>query len=121
MRTTIGRDWESDCLGNSSQPASARWIGVSADTTAPAAGDTTLTAEIVGGGFTRAVGTYAHTGSTSTYTISLTFTAASTATLFKYGLFNAITSGTLCFESAIPNTPTLVSGDTMSVVATVSL
>ena len=121
MRTTIGRDFCADVMGNSSQPVSARWIGVSADTTAPAAGDTTLAAEIVGGGFTRAVGIYAHTGSTATYTISLTFTAASTATLFKYGLFNAVTSGTLCFESAIPNTPTLVSGDTMAVVATISI
>jgi hypothetical protein len=108
-------------MANASQPVSARWIGLTADATAPAAGDTTLSGEIVGGGFTRAVGTYAHTGSTASYTVSLTFTAASTATISKMGVFNAVTSGTLVFESLVANSPTLVSGDTLTVVSTVSL
>src|ERR1035437_9963338 len=98
-------------MGSSSQPAAGRWLGLTADSTAPAAGDTTLTGELSSGGFTRMVGTYAHTPGTNIYTISGTFTASATATISKEGVFSAISSGTLIYESLEPNAPTLVSGD----------
>lgn len=121
LRTTVGRDWQADVMGNSVQPASGRWLGLTSDTTAPAAGDTTLTAEIAAGGFTRMLGTYAHTGSTSSYTITGTFTASSTATIAKEAVFSAIISGTMIFESLEPSAPTLVGGDTLTQTVTVSI
>ena len=121
LRTTVGLDWQAAVMGSSSQPASSRWLGLTSDSTAPAAGDTTLTAELAAGGFTRMVGTYAHTPGASTYTISGTFTASSTATISKEGVFSAISSGTLIFESLEPSAPTLVSGDQLTQTVTVSI
>lgn len=121
LRTNVGRDWQSDVMGNSSQPASGRWLGLSTDTTAPAATDTSLTGEITTGGLGRALGTYAHTTGTATYTISNTFTSSATFTVQKEAVFNAISSGTMIFESLEPNPPTLVSGDTLTQTVTVSI
>lgn len=122
LRTTVGADWQADVMGNSTQPASARWIGLTTNASAASAASTTLTSEIASGGLTRAVGTYAHTASTSSYTITVTFTASATHTaVHRAGLFNAISSGTLVFETVLSSDVTLVSGDTLTITWTVNI
>jgi hypothetical protein len=106
------------------QPAGMAYLAVTSDAVAPGAGDTTLASEATTNGFSRVAGTYAHTGGTNTFTISNTFTASGTLTVNKEAMFNsgyvASPSGTMGFESAEPNPPTLVSGDTLAQTVTVT-
>lgn len=110
-----------------SRPAAGNYIALTANSTAPSAGDTTLTAEIAtgGGGLIRATGTYAHTTGAATYTLTKTFTAngsdALPVTVAKVGVFNASSAGTLVFESLL--SPTAVfsaSGDNTTITVTVT-
>ncbi len=122
LRTTVGLDWQADVMGNSTQPVSARWIALTTNATAPAAGDTTLTGEITTGGLGRAAGTYAHTAGVASYTISNTFTASATHTaVAKAGLFTAITTGTMAFSTLLSSTASLESGDTLAITWTINL
>lgn len=122
LRTTAGLNWQADVMGNSSQPASARWIGLTVNTGAPAAGDTTLTGEIASGGLSRVAGTYAHTADATSYTITASWTASATHTaVHKAGLFNAVSAGTLCFETNLNADATLASGDQLQVTWTVNI
>jgi hypothetical protein len=71
LLTNAGKDMiAAQIAGSASATAVAKWVALTANTTAPAAGDTTLTGEITtgGGGLIRKTGTYAHTGGTATYT-----------------------------------------------------
>src|SRR5215467_475537 len=119
MLTNAGKDMIASQLANTStQAAACNYIALTANNGAPAAGDTTLTGEIVtgGGGLVRAQGAYAHSGGTNTLTVSKTFTANGSdslpVTVAKYGLFNAASVGTLGFESLFAATATLsASGD----------
>jgi len=122
LRTTAGLDWQADVMGNATQPASARWIGLTVNTTAPAAGDTTLTGEITTGGLGRAAGTYAHTPGATSYTITASWTASGTHTaVHKAGLFNAASGGTMAFETNLNADATLASGDQLQVTWTVNI
>ena len=122
LRTTAGLNWQADVMGNATQPVSARWIGLTTNATAPAAGDTTLTGEIAAGGLSRAVGTYAHTADATSYTIQATWTATATHTaVAKAGLFNASSAGTMAFETLLNATATLASGDQLQVTWTVNI
>lgn len=122
LRTTVGADWQADVMGNATQPASARWIGLTTNTTAPAAGDTTLTGEIASGGLSRVAGTYAHTAGTSSYTITASWTASATHTaVHKAGLFNAASGGTMAFTTNLNADATLASGDQLQVTWTVNI
>lgn len=115
MLTTTGRDFVAkQVAGAASATAVAKFVAVTANATAPAAGDTTLTAEITtaGGGLIRQTGIYAHTGGTATFTITSTFTAngsdALPVTLAKRGIFDQLAvGGTLVYESLITPTATL--------------
>lgn len=122
LRTTVGIDWVADSLGKSaSRPAVAEYIGLTENATAPAAGDTTLTSEIATGGLTRAIATYAHTGSATSYTLSKTFTASSAFTAVqKAGLFNASSSGTMAFENTFTATALAIS-DQLTVQWTINI
>ena len=120
LRTTAGIDWQSAVMGSASQPAAMRYIALTADSAAPAAGDTTLASELSTSGMSRVLATYAHTAGANTFTQSNTFTATGTVTINKEGLFNASSVGTLGFESAEPSPPTLVSGDTLTETITVT-
>lgn len=107
MRTNAGRDLTAAVLGDTASNgtgayASACYIALSADTTAPALTDTTLAGEITTGTLARAQGIYAHTLGSSSYTVSKTFTADEAVTLAKVGLFNAASGGTVMFESLLP-------------------
>lgn len=122
LRTTVGADWQADVMGNATQPVSARWIALTTNATAPAAGDTTLATEISTGGLTRAVGAYTHTASTASYKITNTFTASATHTaVAKAGLFTAITGGTLAFTTLLSSTATLAINDTLTIEWTVNI
>lgn len=103
----------------------ARYIGLTTDTVAPAAGDTVLTSEITTGGLARALGTYAHTGAATSYTLSKTFSATAAFTaVHKAGLFTASTlaaAGILAFESVLNADATLASGDSLALTWTVNI
>jgi len=103
--------------------APARFIAVTENATAPADGDTALAGELSAGGFIRATAAYAHTNGASTYTLTITFTSsdASARTIQKVGVFNAATTGTMVFETAVPSPPTLVSGDQLTITETVTI
>ena len=102
-------------------------MALTANATAAAAGDTTLTAEIAtaGGGLLRKQATYAHTVGTGTYTLTAVYTTngsdALPVTVNKYGIFNASTVGTLVFESIITAATLSASGDQLTVTVTVTM
>ncbi len=129
MRTNAGADHQvATSYGTSAQPAAANYIALTANSTAPAAGDTTLTGEITtgGGGLIRAQATYAHTNGTNTATLTKTFTANGSdslpVTLAKIGVFNASSSGTLVFETLLPATAVMSqSGDAATITETVTV
>lgn len=125
MITNAGKDFQSLQMFSTTPGANgANYIALTANATAPAAGDTALTGEFAAasGGLIRAQGTYAHTAGTGTTTITKTFTAnandGASNTVNKAGLFNAASTGTLVLETLVPSPPTLVSGDSVAVTWT---
>ncbi len=133
MRVNSGTDHQARVMADHASNgtgsyASGSFIGLTANASAPAAGDTTLTGEIVtaSGGLIRAQGAYAHTNGTNTYTLSKTFTTNGNdslpVTIAKIGTFNAVTSGTMCFETLLSSTATLSAvSDQLTVTQTVTL
>jgi hypothetical protein len=128
--TNAGKDMIASAIGDrsGSRAAVADYIALTANATAPSASDTTLTAEIAtgGGGLIRATATYAHTGSTATYTLTKVFTANGSdslpVTIAKVGIFNASSSGALVWETLLGTTATLsASGDSLTITETVTL
>lgn len=133
LRVDAGKDFQSRVMADTASNgtgsyAAANYMALTANATAPAAGDTTLTAEIAtaGGGLLRAQAAYAHTAGASTYTLIKTFTAngsdALPVTVAKIGIFNASAAGTMAFETLLSATATLtVSGDQLQVTETVTI
>ena len=128
MRTNAGADFQARVMGDGGAAGAgtgtmrpADYIGLTANSTAPAAGNTTLTGEITVGTLARAQATYAHTNGTNTYTLTRTFTSDQSVTIAKIGVFNASTGGTLVFETLLNATATLVSGDQLQITETVTL
>ena len=127
LETNAGKDWRAGIMGSASG-SPANYVGLTANATAPAAGDTTLTAEIAtaGGGLIRKQGTYAHTAGTASFTLTTTFTANGTdvlpVTIAKRGVFTAATSGTMSYEALVSPTATLsASGDQLTLTDTFNL
>lgn len=125
MITNAGKDFQSrvmfDTASNGTGSyAAANYIALTENATAPAAGDTVLTGELTANGLQRAQATYAHTNGTGTTTLTKTFTSTdpTARTINKGGLFNAASAGTLVLETAVPNPPSLVSGDSVAVTWT---
>jgi hypothetical protein len=113
--TNAGRDFVAKQVsGAASATAVAKWVGITANATAPAAGDTSLTGEIAtaGGGLIRQVAVYAHTIGTASWTLTSTFTVNGSdtglpVTIAKRGIFDQLAvGGTLVYESLV--TPTAV-------------
>jgi hypothetical protein len=104
--------------------ASARFMGLTTNASAPAASDTTLTSEITSGGCGRALATYAHTMGAATFTLQKTFSVTSTFTaIHKMGLFACLTSAgadPVLFESALNVDATVANGDSLTVTDTVT-
>jgi hypothetical protein len=130
LKTNAGNDFQAKQMagGTASATAVAKWVALTANTTAPAATDTTLTAEITtgGGGLIRTVGVYAHTTSAANYTLTTTFTANGSdslpVTIGKRGVFDAASAGNLVFTTLVLPTATLsASGDVLTLTDTVSL
>lgn len=102
----------------------APWLALTSDATAPTSADTVLTSELTTNGFTRGVGTYAHTAAATTYTLQRLFTATGTSTINKeavFGAANTTAGGVMPFESAETSPPTLVSGDTLTQTVTITI
>lgn len=102
----------------------AAWMAVTANSFSPATSDTTLAGELTSNGFSRAVGTYAHTAAASTYSLVHLWTATGTETInneAQFGACNTTAGGVMPFESAEPSPPTLVSGDTLQNTVTITI
>lgn len=102
----------------------AAWMAVTSNSFSPATSDTTLAGELTTNGFTRAVGTYAHTAAATTYTLVHLWTATGTQTInneAQFGACNTTGGGVMPFESAEPSAPTLVSGDTLTNTVTITI
>jgi hypothetical protein len=130
MLVNSGRDFVAKQLaGSASATAVAKFVAITANATAPAAGDTTLTGEITtaGGGLIRQTGVYAHTNGTATYTITSTFTAngsdALPVTIAKRGIFDQLAvGGTLVFETLVSPTATLSAvSDSLTLTDTITV
>ncbi|HET9613853.1 MAG TPA: hypothetical protein VFP22_03485 [Candidatus Limnocylindrales bacterium] len=105
--------------------APARFIGLTTDTGAAAAGDSTLASELTTNGMTRALAAYAHSASATSYTQTKTFTATgSTGAIHKAGMFTALTTtagGLMLFETVLNADATLASGDQLALTWTVNI
>lgn len=129
LKTNAGNDFQAaQMAGSASATAVAKWVAITANTTAPAAGDTSLTGEITtaGGGLVRKAGTYAHTTGAASYTLTTVFTANGSdslpVTIGKRGVFDASSAGNMVFETLVSPTATLsASGDSLTLTDTVSL
>lgn len=129
MLHNAGKDFIASALGDrsGSRAAVSDFLALTANNTAPAAADTTLTGEIAtaGGGLIRKQATYAHTTGASTYTLTATFTANATdvlpVTVNKIGVFNATTGGLMPWSSQITAAPFNASGDSATVTMTITL
>lgn len=123
LRTNAGADFQKNQMSGTAV-AVANYIAVTANATAAAATDTTLTAEETTNGLARGTGTFnaGAAGSTS-YTLTRTFTysGGSPITLAKSGMFNAASAGTMVFEAVFGSTATLVNGDQITVTWTVNI
>ncbi len=130
MLHTAGKGFVASALGDrsGSRAAAADYLALTANSTTPSAGDTTLTSEIAtaSGGLIRAQATYAHTGGASTYTLTKTFTANGNdslpVTIAKVGVFNASSSGTMAWSTLLSSTATLSAvGDSITVTETITI
>ncbi len=118
LRTNAGVNWQFNQMAGTTAGV-CTYLALSNDSSAPSATDTALAAEITSNGLARAGATPAHSGSTSSYTLTYTFTATGTQSAQKAGLFNASSSGTLCFENTF-SPVAMNSGDTLQVVWTLN-
>ena len=110
--------------------APACFMALTANTGAPASGDTALTGEITtgGGGLIRKLASYAHTAGTATYTEAATYTANGSdslpVTLHKVGMFPTLTgaTGIMVFETNMSADAVMtVSGDQVTNTQTVTI
>jgi hypothetical protein len=129
LKTNAGNDVQARQMASAGAAASAtavlKWMGLTANVTGPAAGDTTLAAEIVTAGLTRQAAALAHTTATNTYTVTGTFTAQAgdvPITVGKMGVFDALAAGNLGFTTLVSPTATLsAAGDVLTVTQTVTM
>ncbi len=126
MRTNAGRDFQARVMGDPSSTgtgayAAACYIGLSADAAAPSASNTTLPSEITGGTLARAIAAYAHVNGQATYTLTKSFTSDQAVVVRKLGVFNAVSSGTMVFETPLNAQADLQPGDTIQITETVTL
>lgn len=103
--------------------AESRFMGLTADAGAAAAGDTTLASEQTSNGLGRAKATYAK-GATGVYTLQNSFSVTGSVTVHKGALFtaaNTTAGGVMVFEAVLNADAVVVNGDTLQVTATVTL
>jgi hypothetical protein len=130
LRYNNGATWQAGIMGNPASTgtggyAPAIYMGISSDSTAPAAGDTTLVGEVTSGALIRALCTYAYTTAATSYTESKVFTSDQTITIYKCALFTVASGGSPIFGSLLQaggvNSPkSLYSGDQVGITETVN-
>lgn len=113
--------------------AAGRYMGLTADTGAASASDTSLASEILTSnaltGLGRGLATYAHTLASGTYTLQRAFGplgGSGTITVHKMGIFTANAalaspSGSMIFETVLNADAVVTVGDTLTVTETVTL
>jgi hypothetical protein len=103
----------------------ARFMGLTADASAASAASTTLTSEITTNGLNRTKGTYAHTATNATYTLSVTFSVSGgPQTVHRGGLFtaaNTTAGGILMFETVASADAIVTTSDTLNATWTVTI
>jgi len=103
----------------------ARFMGLTENAGAAAAGDTVLTGEITTGGASRAKAVYAHTDAAASYTLINTFAITATfPAIHKGGLFtaaNTTAAGVMVFEAVLNADASVINGDSLQVTATNTL
>lgn len=102
---------------------SARFMGLTADTGAAAAGDTVLATEQTANGLGRAKTAYT-AGANGVYTAVATYTVTGSVTVHKGALFtaaNTTAAGIMVFEAVLSADAIVGNGDTLTVTATVTL
>lgn len=130
LRYNNGASWQAGVMGNPSSTGTGAYapgiyMGISSDSTAPAAGDTTLVGEVTSGTLSRALATYAYTTAATSYTESKVFTSDQTITIYKCALFTAASGSAPIFGSLLTaggvNSPkSLFSGDQVGITETVN-
>jgi len=102
-----------------------RYMALTENAGAAAAGDTVLTGEITTGGASRALCAYAHTNDAATLTLQKAFSITGTfPAIHKLGLFTASTltaAGIMVFESVLNADANVINGDTLTVTDTITL
>jgi hypothetical protein len=126
VRVNTGTDHQARVMADTASTgtgsyAAANYIGLTANTSAAGATDTTLAGEVASGSLARAQAAYAHTTGAASYTLTKTFTSDQTVTIAKIGVFNAATGGTMVFESLLSATASLQSGDQVAITEVVTL
>lgn len=109
--------------GTTSRTNGFRYLGISNDGTSPAAGDTSLTAELSGNGLTRAAATVTlPTGAGTQTTVSNAFTYAgvSAQLVQKSALFDAASVGVMAHEVLFTQR-SLSTGDILTVTYTITV
>lgn len=125
MKTNAGNDFQARQMGGAASATNvAKYVALTNNNTAPAATDTTLTGEIVTAGLTRQAGTYAHTTSAASYTITTVFTAQAADVpilVRKRGIFDQVSGGLLVFSSIMTDAQLNAAGDTLTLTDTINL
>tara|TARA_R110002020_G_scaffold8222_3_gene33448 strand:+ start:12374 stop:12913 length:540 start_codon:yes stop_codon:yes gene_type:complete len=119
LLTNAGKDYFHDqCYTNTSAGGvGCRFVGLSQDSTNPAATDTNLSAgsgEITTGGLNRQISDTASTSGSVTTLVKTYNSTATFTTVQKSGLFNASSSGTMAHAAKFTSVA-LVNGDTLAV------
>jgi hypothetical protein len=113
LRVNAGINWQYNQMAGTTA-AVCDYIALTNTAISPGATDTSLSGEITTNGLARALGTASHTSNATSYTLANTFTATGTQAAQAAGMFNASSSGTMCFENTFTQA-SLVSGDTLAV------
>lgn len=124
LRTNVGADfWDAQLFKVATAGATANFIAITTDATAPAATDTTLASEETTNGLARAQAADAHTAGASSSVLSKTFTytGSTSKVIAKVGLFNASSAGTLVLSTLLGSTGTVnANGDTLTISWTIN-
>lgn len=124
--TDAGKDWQARVMGDTGSNGSgayapANYMGVTANSDAPDASNTTLAGEIASGTLVRGQCVYAHTDGTSTFTLTRVLTSDQSVTIAKIGVFNAPSGGTMAFEELLNDAAIMVPGDQLQITHTFTL
>jgi hypothetical protein len=125
LRTNAGTDWQAGVMGNPASTgtggyAPAAYFALSTTDADPQVTDTALGGEITTGSLARAVGVFAHTVGANSYTLTKVFTSDQVAHVYRGGLFNAPSGGTLVWASRLDEDAPLKPGDSIQLTQVVS-